>query len=72
MASEFVYVVLSKEALNCLAFWMGHPMYGDTPSQVIVDNMDEWLMRDRSSLTLDEVKSGDFQDNWDERSRESA
>ncbi len=63
-------VLLTEEALNCLAFWTSHPMYGGTPSEIIIQQMEEWIARDRCEITLDEVKSGEFSGNWEELSKE--
>ncbi len=58
-------IELTEEAVNCLKFWQNHEMYGGTLSDVIIQQMQEWLCRDRTRATgtqiaeeLDSIKKG--------------
>jgi hypothetical protein len=61
-----VKVDLTQEAVNCLRFWQDHDMYGGSPSDVIVQLMEEWLNRDMWKASsekirqeLERIKKGD-------------
>lgn len=43
-------VKLTKQAADCLAWFVDHPFYGDTLSEVIVDLTREWAAREHTSL----------------------
>lgn len=49
-------VELTAEAINCLKFWQGHEMYGGSFSDVILQQMSEWLNRDRSMASSREIR----------------
>lgn len=50
-------IELTAEAMNCLKFWQGHPMYeGLSLSGVIVQQMRQWLNRDHHSWTNKEIE----------------
>ena len=53
---EHVSVKLTQEAINCLKFWQEHHMYGGSLSDVIVEQMEEWLCRGMGRATYKEIK----------------
>ena len=55
-------VKLTKEAANCLAWFIGHSMYGDTLSEVVVDLTEEWAARERKSLTDLHISDDEYED----------
>jgi len=43
-----VQIEISDTAADCLAFFMGHPFYRDTPEGVIINLTEEWGFRQRT------------------------
>lgn len=46
---------ITDEAYNCIKFWQDHDMYGGTPSDVILEQMREWLNRDMLFASSKEI-----------------
>ncbi len=43
-------IKISNKAADCLAWFAGHPYYGDSLSEVIVDLTEEWFIRDGKDM----------------------
>lgn len=43
-------IKISNKAADCLAFFIGHPYYGDDLSEVIVNLTEEWFMREGKDM----------------------
>ncbi len=50
-----VTVIITREAADCLAFFVDHPMYGDGKpdlSAIIVQHFHEWCHRDGRDVSM--------------------
>jgi len=45
-----VTIEITEKAADCLAWFAGHPFYGDTFSDIIVDLTEEWAARENKTL----------------------
>jgi hypothetical protein len=43
-------IEISKHAADCLAWFVDHPFYGDTISEVVIELTEEWGAREGKSL----------------------
>jgi hypothetical protein len=54
-------ITISDEAANYLAWFIEHECYGDTASQVIIDNTKEWFLRE-GKLIEEYIFEGDHEE----------
>lgn len=58
-----VKLSISDTAADCLAFFMDHPFYSNTPSEVIINLTEEWGLRRKDPEfvnSLSGMKDGHF------------